>query len=182
MINGERCTLRPLRSEDAERLSEIVNDLEVREYLSNPFPYMEQREEKFIESLALQKVPTDIVFGIEVDGKLIGTVGLHRINWVSRNCYFAIAIDKEYWNRGIGTEATRLILKYAFEHLNLHKVLLEVYEYNERAIRVYEKVGFKVEGRLRKNRYLKGKYYDVIVMGLLQEEYFGEADKVRSEG
>ena len=173
MLKGEKCVLRPLRMEDAKILSEIANDIEVRDYLSNVFPYTEIVEENFIKSLSSQKVPTDIVFGIEIDGKLIGTVGIHRINWASRNGYLGIAIfDKGFWNRGIGTEATSLILKYAFEYLNLHKILLEVYEYNERAIRVYEKLGFKREGILRKNHYLKGKYHDVIVMGILQEEYF----------
>ncbi len=173
MLKGEKCVLRPLRMEDAKILSEIANDIEVRDYLSNVFPYTEIVEENFIKSLSSQKVPTDIVFGIEIDGKLIGTVGIHRINWASRNGYLGIAIfNKSFWNRGIGTEATSLILKYAFEYLNLHKILLEVYEYNERAIRVYEKLGFKREGILRKNHYLKGKYYDVIVMGILQGEYF----------
>ncbi len=183
MLKGEKCILRPLKLEDAKTLSEIANEIQVRDYLSNVFPYTDVRIEEFIKRLSSQKVPTDIVLGIEVDGVLVGTTGIHRINWTSRNGYFGIAIyRKEYWNRGIGTEATRLMLKYAFEYLNLHKILLEVYEYNERAIRVYEKVGFRVEGGLRKNHYWKGRYYDVIVMGILQEEYFGEADKVRSEG
>jgi RimJ/RimL family protein N-acetyltransferase len=183
MIKGERCVLRPLRMEDAKILADICNDLEVRDYLSNVFPYTDLGEEEFIKSVNSQKNPTDIVFGIEVDENLIGTAGIHRINWTSRNGYFGIAIcRKEYWNKGIGTEATNLILKYAFEYINLHKVLLEVYEYNERAIRVYEKVGFKREGRLRKNHYWKGEYYDVIVMGILQEEYFGAADKIRAQG
>ncbi len=174
MFRGQKCVLRPLSLKDAEILAKMGNDIEVRDYLSNVFPYTELGEEEFVKSLSLQKVPTDIVFGIEVEGKLVGTAGIHRINWASRNCYFGIAIyDKRFWNRGIGTEATRLVLRYAFEYLNLHKVLLEVYEYNERAVKVYEKVGFRVEGRLRKNHYWKGEYHDVIVMGILQEEYFG---------
>lgn len=173
MLKGKKCILRPLRLEDAKILSEIANDIEVRDYLSNVFPYTEIMEEDFIKSLSSQKVPMDIVFGIEASGKLIGTVGIHRINWTSRNGYLGIAIfDKDFWNRGIGTEATSLILKYAFEYLNLHKILLEVYEYNKRAIRVYEKLGFRREGVLRKNHYLKGEYHDVIVMGILKEEYF----------
>ena len=65
------------------------------------------------------------------------------------------------------------MLKYAFEHLNLHKVFLRVYEYNERAIHVYEKCGFRMEGRLRKQRFKWGKYHDVLIMGILDEEYFG---------
>ncbi len=173
MLKGEKCVLRPLRLEDAKILSDIASDIEVRDYLSNVFPYTDVGEEEFIRRINSQRVPTDIVFGIEADEKLIGTAGIHRINWASRNGYFGIAIfDKNYWNMGIGTEATSLILKYAFEYLNLHKILLEVYEYNKRAIRVYEKLGFKKEGVLRKNHYLKGKYYDVIVMGIFQEEYF----------
>ena len=179
MLIGERCVLRPFRSEDARVIAEIGNNIEARKYLQNVIPFTELGEMDFVESLSREMsspAPRRIVFAVEVDGKVVGATGLERINWISRNCYFAIAIyDPDYWNRGIGTEATKLMVSYAFEFLNMHKILLEVYDYNERAIRVYQKVGFEIEGRLRKNHYFNGRYHDTLVMGILSEEYFGSS-------
>ncbi len=179
MLRGDKCVLRPLKLEDAKILAEIGNNLEVKKFLRDVFPFSEVGAEEFIRRVNSQpSPPSSIVFGVEVDGKLVGLASLSNINWISRNCYFSIAIyDPAYWNKGIGTEATKLIVSYAFEFLNMHKILLEVYEYNERAIHVYEKIGFKVEGRLRKNHYYNGRYHDTIVMGILAEEYFQSGDK-----
>ena len=172
LLKGKTCLLRPLMREDATVLARMVNNPEAREFLQQVFPIGDVFEEKWIESLYRRYPQNDVVFGIEVDGSLIGTVGLHDINWTSRHGTFGIAIWKEeYFGRGIGTEATALMLEYAFDWLNLHRVKLEVYEYNERAIHVYKKLGFVEEGRWRKQRYLRGKYYDVILMGILEEEW-----------
>ncbi len=173
MLEGRVCRLRPLRREDVGVLSKIMNDIEVKETLRNVLPVGESSLESMIESIYKCPYPTNIVFGIEHDGRLVGVVSLDNINWVSRNAYLSIGIyDKSVWGRGIGKEATKLILKYAFEYLNIHKVNLEVYEYNERAIRLYESLGFVQEGRLRKNNYRHGSYHDVIIMGMLDREYF----------
>ncbi|GAB4308145.1 MAG: hypothetical protein PWQ72_1231 [Pseudothermotoga sp.] len=150
-----------------------INDEEVRANLLSSFPINRLREEEWVKNLYANQ--RDIVMGIvPFEGKkLVGTTGLHGIDWVNRNAEFGIAItDKNYWNRGFGTEATILMLKYAFEYLNLHRVSLRVYEYNNRAIHVYEKCGFIREGKLRQARYMKGKYYDVLVMSILSGEYF----------
>ncbi len=113
-----------------------------------------------------------MVFIIEMNGKIVGIVGLSNINWISRNAYLSIAIyDENYHGKGIGKEASELLLSYAFDYLNLDKINLEVYEYNERAIRLYKKLGFVEEGRLRSNNERLGKRHDVIIMGLRRKEY-----------
>lgn len=79
--------------------------------------------------------------------------------------------EKEYWNRGYGSDALRTLLRFAFEELNLHRVFLHVFDFNERAIRCYEKVGFRHEGRLRQARFTEGRYVDELVMAVLREEW-----------
>lgn len=73
--------------------------------------------------------------------------------------------------KGIGTEAILLLQQFVFERLNLNRLELQVYDYNKRAYRCYQKCGFKEEGRLRAKRYMKGKYVDVILMSILKSEY-----------
>ncbi|AEH50746.1 GNAT family N-acetyltransferase [Pseudothermotoga thermarum] len=171
IINGEKIRLRPIEMSDLDRLLNI-NDSDIRANLALVFPLNRIREEEWIRSLYSED--RNIVFAVEPidETKLIGTVGLHSINWVNRTAEFGIAItDKNYWNKGLGTEATLLILRYGFLTLNLHRISLHVYEYNKRAIHVYEKCGFKHEGVLREARYYNGKYHDVIVMGILADEF-----------
>lgn len=76
-------------------------------------------------------------------------------------------------NKGYGTEVSRLILRYAFEQLNLNRVQLRVYEYNARAKRCYEKAGYREEGRLRQARFWRGRCWTVLLMAALREEYSG---------
>ena len=79
--------------------------------------------------------------------------------------------EKSEWSKGLGTDTVRLVLCYAFQELGLNRVELTTDEDNARAIRCYEKVGFKPEGRLRQDRFQEGRYVDTVIMGLLREEY-----------
>lgn len=122
----------------------------------------------------------DIVLAIEVregsDWVHIGNIGLHRIDWVNRVAKLGIVIgERDYWGRGYGTEAVRTMLRYAFRELGLNRVELEVFAFNARALRCYEKTGFRREGVRRKALFRDGKYHDIILMGILREE-FAEVD------
>lgn len=106
------------------------------------------------------------------DDRLIGFVGLNGIRWKDGDAFIGIGIgEREYWGNGYGTDAMRVILRYAFTELNLHRVSLNVFEYNPRAIRSYEKAGFTIEGRERQVLCRDGRRYDVIGMGILREEW-----------
>lgn len=106
------------------------------------------------------------------DDRIIGEVGLAGINWVSGDSWVGIGIgERDCWGKGCGTEAMRLLLQFAFAHLNLKRVSLTVFEYNTRAIRSYEKAGFREEGRLRQWMQRAGERYDLIYMGILREEW-----------
>ena len=93
-----------------------------------------------------------------------------------RNRHAALGLlvgDRASWGQGYGTEATRLLVRDAFETWNLNRVWLHVYEFNERALHIYQKVGFRTEGRLRQETFRAGHYWDTLVMGLLREEWKG---------
>jgi RimJ/RimL family protein N-acetyltransferase len=108
----------------------------------------------------------------EAAGRNIGGLGLHRIDWRDRRATLAIGIfDRRFWSSGYGSEAIRLLLGYAFDSLDLHRVGLRVLEYNVRAIRAYEKCGFVREGIERESASVDGRWYSDIMMGILASEY-----------
>jgi len=99
---------------------------------------------------------------------LIGFVGLFQVAWPAGAARCAIGIgEAEYRGRGYGTEALRLLLRYAFAELGLHRVGLTVFEYNRRAISSYEKAGFQIEGREREAMLRDGRRWDIVHMGVL---------------
>ncbi len=103
---------------------------------------------------------------------MIGTTGFHEIDWRNRHGEFGIVIGaKEFWNRGFGADAVRTLVGFGFGELNLERIMLRVYDDNLRAIRCYEKAGFTLEGRLRRDRYHNGRYSDTLLMGVLRSEW-----------
>jgi len=114
------------------------------------------------------------LFGIRTlaEDKLIGFVDLDGFDWVSRSAWTAIGIGgRDNWGKGYGTEAMRLLLRYAFATLNLNRVNLDVFGYNQRAYRSYVKCGFKEEGRERQALNRFNQRWDTVYMGILREEW-----------
>lgn len=106
------------------------------------------------------------------EDRLIGFVGLFGLSWSHGDIWVGIGLgDREYWGKGYGTDALQVVLRYAFTELNLRRVTLGVFAYNLRAIKSYEKAGFKVEGQLRQYIARDGQRHDMIVMGALREEW-----------
>jgi len=107
-----------------------------------------------------------------IDQRCLGHVGLYKIDPISRSSDFGIMIgDPAAWGCGVGTQATLHALRHAFNHENLNRVSLTVLATNDRAIRLYRKVGFIEEGCLREAQFRDGKYIDLIAMGLLKHEF-----------
>ena len=104
--------------------------------------------------------------------RCIGHVGFYQIDYRARNADFAIVIgESELWSRGIGKRVTSEVLRYGFDELNLNRIHLTVLETNERAIALYQAMGFKVEGMLREAQYREGKYINLAMMGLLRSDW-----------
>ena len=149
------------------------NDQEVTRYMTNgAFPNSVEGITRFYEHVV--NSPNDAVFAIvdRSSNAHVGNIGIHRIDWINRVGEYGTVIgEKSAWGKGFGTEATELILAHAFCRLNLHKVFLGVHAEHAAAIRLYEKVGFVHEGRMRQEVYRDGRYYDKVLMGILQEEF-----------
>ncbi len=170
---GDKVRLRAIVRADLETLRGFVNDPEVMQFSNQYHPVSDAEQAAWFESIG--RAQDSVWFALDdVQGnepKLVGTCCLVGIDWVSRLAELRIRIgDKDAWGGGLGTEATRLLLGYAFEGLNLERVWLRVFATNERAIRMYEKVGFQREGTLRRASFINGQMLDVVVMGVLREE------------
>jgi len=106
------------------------------------------------------------------EDRLIGFLAFFETFWNHGDAWVAIGLgEAEFWGKGYGSEAMQLALRYAFNELNFHRVTLGVFEYNQRAIRSYQKVGFVEEGRIRGEFLRQGKRWDMIFMGILREEW-----------
>ncbi len=161
----------PMKS-DVPHLFKWFNDTEVTKYLGIGFPQLEQNEVDWIDRLAKDKLSNQVFIIVTKEGIPIGNIGLHRIDWVSRVATFGIAIgEKEYWGKGHGSEALLLLLEYALMQMNLHKIELDVHDFNPRAIASYKKCGFFEEGRRLRHMWKDGGYHDTIQMGVFRENF-----------
>lgn len=170
-LAGTRCYLSPLDPADAERYTEWLNDPEVAIHLQvAPQVISLPKEREILERLSREECVFAIV-DLATD-QLLGDCGLTRIDAVNRTAEFGIFIgDKRFWNQGYGEEATRLTLDFAFNFLNLNNVMLQVYAYNQRAIRCYRKCGFREIGRRRQARLVGRKAWDILFMDALAGEF-----------
>ncbi len=175
MYKGKRLTLRAVEQDDIPEILRHFNEIEVRRFLHMITPVSSEEEEKWIQNLTRQrKAGTAYVFAIELqEPKLfLGVCGLHQVDWIGRSAELGISLhNKQYWGKGLGTEAIHLLVQFGFSILNLHRISLTVFEDNLRAQRVYEKVGFTKTGCQRENIRRLGRYFDLFTMDLLANEY-----------
>jgi RimJ/RimL family protein N-acetyltransferase len=118
--------------------------------------------------------PDSLALAVHVLGtdRLVGTCAFSQLDGDNGSALYHITIgEKDVWGRGYGTEATRLMLGHAFGNLSLHRVALSVFEFNQRAIRSYRRVGFQVEGRAREAIWREGRWWDEITMSILEPEW-----------
>ncbi len=173
MLEGTLVRLRAMEPEDLEATYKWVNDGEVTLWLTSlRYPVSRKAEQQWIDD-----GPANSFGGVRLaietnDGKHIGGINLHRVNPEDRMAGLGIMIgEKDHWSNGYGTDAIKTLLSFAFDEMNLHRVWLHVFADNERAIGCYQKCGFREEGRLRQEVYQDGRYYDVVVMGVLGTEF-----------
>ena len=168
MLNGERVVLRAMERADLHALHSQLNDLEVESRASGgrPVPVTLAELEARFDARAAAGEPGVIRFVISVGGMVVGSIQLHTFDDYALTCHVGIALDRTHWGRGYGSESLALILDYAFTHLNVRKVCLEVLADDERAVGSYRKVGFVEEGRFRLQAFHQGQYRDVLRMAV----------------
>lgn len=175
LFESSRLKLRKMTPDDVELYHKWRNDIEVMKS-TNPFldVYSKEATKEFVNHVILASHNAKSYIIVEKESEMpIGVASLINIDYKNRNAECIIDIgEKEYWGKGLGSEGLILLLDYAFYEMNLHRVSLRVFSFNGWAIRMYTKLGFKQEGNSRQSLFRDGKWYDIIHMGILQNEYF----------
>ncbi|ANB06493.1 acetyltransferase [Streptomyces ambofaciens] len=172
VLTGDRTVLRPFTEADAEPMAEIIDDPEVRRFTGSPGRELTPEVLRtWYGSRGTRPDRLDLAVTDPADGELLGEVVLSEWQPETRTCTFRTLIGPRGRGRGVGTEATRLIVGYGFEEIGLHRVQLEAYGFNHRALRVYEKVGFVVEGTRRQVELRDGEWVDEVLMAVLDHEW-----------
>jgi len=184
MLVGKKCILRSLEMGDVDTLHRLMNNWTVRKYLATSQFLSREDVVTFVQYANEQKKKMAAFYYAIVDKEskeLIGVVSLHKIDWKNRNAEFGITIwNPDYWDRGIGTDAARVFLHYAFSELNLHRIEGRLFEFNKRTIRLNEKLGFKLEGVLRDAFWRDGRWHNVLIMSVLANEFYEKnRDKIQ---
>jgi Acetyltransferases, including N-acetylases of ribosomal proteins len=174
IIRGERVYLRPAERADLPAFVHWFADAEVTRHLAVRAPFSQAMEERWFDQVLAEQGKTQYHFVICLleEGRPIGTIGFHRVDYENGGAEFGISIgEKSEWNKGYGTDASSAICDFGFAELRLERIELDVYADNARAQRSYEKAGFALEGTLRSAHFSQGEYWDVQRMALLREEW-----------
>jgi RimJ/RimL family protein N-acetyltransferase len=172
MIAGEHVILRAFEREDAERCYRWMNDPNIVRTLKSRYPIAFENEAEWLER-AMHSNVNERHFAIERkdDRTHIGNASIHDIDWVSRTGWFGLFIgEPAAWNRGFGGDGISALVRFAFDEMNLWKLRINVFDYNERAKHVLEAQGFVQEGRLRRDFYREGTYHDIVILSKFREE------------
>jgi RimJ/RimL family protein N-acetyltransferase len=171
-FHGAIVQLAPLRDDDSALLLEWINDRSLVT-MSAPFqPVSPVAHEAWFD--AVRRRDDMRIFGIRLlDGdRLVGSCQLHSIHPAHKSAELQIRVGaRDAWGRGVGHEATNLLLRFGFEHLALHRIYLHVFATNDRALRLYHSVGFRHEGVLREAARVEGAWMNVLLLAILQAEH-----------
>lgn len=174
LIRGKKLYIREIKKSDLnKKYLSWLNNPDITKYMMNSTrPTTKKDIMSYYNKLKKSKDDLFLAVCLNKNKKHIGNVRLGPINRFHRRSEFGIMIgDKKSWGKGYAYEATSLILRYAFNELNMNRINIGVIDGNARAFKLYKKLGFKKEGVIRKNFYLDGKYLDSIKMGILKEEF-----------
>ncbi len=173
LLLGSKVQLVPIEERHLDYMMEHVNNIAMRTLLGSFSPTTRNMQQEWIQSvgesikkrqgynLAIEKLP---------EGQMIGSLVVYQIDWLSRSAELAIAVyEEENWNKGYGSEAMRLLIDFAWTHLNLRRLELGVHSHNPRAKHVYEKLGFTHFGTAHKKHYINGQFIDTDYLELFRE-------------
>ena len=172
MYSTDKVILTQVLSEDSNRLFKWINDPVLVHFNSSFSPVDDLSHAEWFDKVRKDRAVR--IFAIrKINNKeLIGTCQLHSIHPIHRSAELQIRIGQEdQQGKGFGTDAVNLLLKFGFNELGLNRIFLHVFDSNERATRVYEKAGMKVEGKLREGVFIDGEFKSILVLAILKREF-----------
>jgi RimJ/RimL family protein N-acetyltransferase len=182
MVYGERVVLRALEETDLDHCMSWVNDPQVTHFLSSfLFPVSRSAELAFIQRAARGDDPHNRVLAICLhDGTYLGNIGLHRIDYRNGTAEVGLVIGaRQYWGQGYAREALLCLMQFAFNQLGLRKLTLRVFADNQRALRLYQRCGFQVEGVLKEQHFAHGRYLDEVHMACFARDFHPGGPRAR---
>lgn len=174
MFKGQLIKLRSFKESDIEVFIKLVEEEGIRETLSDTviFPKSHTEYKEYIEKH--MGIPKNNVYDFAIEsldkGEFVGSCGINQYTERERIALIGIWIANEYQGKGYGKDSLITLCKFIFDEINAHKIKLFCFESNTTAINLYKKVGFKEEGRYRKELIRNGQYYDAVHMGLFKED------------
>ncbi|PWW37119.1 MULTISPECIES: GNAT family N-acetyltransferase [Paenibacillus] len=172
LLETKRIYLRPFESTDVDTYFPGLFDAEMRRLTGTQNSFTRPQVERYIENAAQDDSRLMLLIALQENDQVIGEIALMDMHTKNRSAHIRIAIDQiDHQGKGYGSEALLLMLDYGFGICNLHRIELEVYAFNQRAIRTYEKLGFQREGVRRDALYYNHQYHDAIQMSMLENEF-----------
>lgn len=172
-LEGKRVDLRPVEAADMPVFARWMNDPETRGLTGETKPTGPADVSEWMDRV-MKESESRVWFAVveRESGRVIGETGLLRMFYPWRTTDLTIIIfDREARGKGYGTEVMEIMLDYAFGYLNFHRISIGVVGFNEKALRFYERIGFKTEGIQRDGYYYNHRYYDFVMMSILEDEY-----------
>ena len=181
VLTGDKVILRPFEEKDYEVMFEILEEPELRKLTGSVSceeeanipsdPEEKEKITKWYSSRNEQSDRLDLAVVHKESGRLIGEVVFNEYEEEAGNVNFRVLLSNSGCDKGMGAEAVSIFIKYGMEELQLHRISLEVYSFNPRAERVYQKVGFKLEGIKREEFLYNDEYIDTKMYGMLRSDY-----------
>lgn len=172
-IEGETICLNSLTRMDIPVLHAWFNDPVVTEHMNKgAFPNSEEIQEEFIQGISKSKNDLQLTIILKENNSLVGTVGIHKIDWIHRHGDVSVVMgDRNHWGKGIAKNAIALVIRHAFTKMNLKRLTAGMSALNIRSRKCFEDNGFALEGIRRKHFFYRGEYVDVLMLGILREEW-----------
>ena len=172
-IKGKIVTLRAIEKEDNKLMKDMLNDPEIENLVVGwALPISNYEQNKWYESSIEDKNNLRFIIETSVDGA-VGLATLTNIDWKNRTATHGIKLaNKKYGGRGIGIDTVMTIMRYAFDELQLHRLDGGGFDDNEASKCLYMRCGWSVEGKKRECIYKRGKYHDLLVIGILANDYY----------
>lgn len=173
-IETKRLILRAVEPTDARFLAEMINDPEVRDALGAynlVFPLSEEMEQKWLLHVSKKEDEAHLIICLRDVLTPVGLLSVKDISQRNRSAHLSIILEKRSWDKGYGTESVQGTLDFLFNSMNMHRVWLRVNEANTRAIRCYEKCGFRKDGTLREDHYAHGQWTNSFIMSVLAADF-----------
>ena len=172
LIKNMKINLLPIDNVDIDLLQKWQNDINIKYPLMGfRFPIQKQSIKSWLEEIRIDNGKTKVVYGIFDDKNPLGMIALQNIDYINSNANYGIYLgNKTSFNKGIGFEATMILLDFAFNGMGLHRIGLEVLSSNKNAINLYKKIGFILEGTKKESYFLNGKFIDIEMMSILKTQ------------